>query len=588
MPNAINTAEKFKETIHEGHIERFLTYLAESENVDFLIDFDHTEEDLYPNNTRILNKMPAKYARQVTLLKSATLSERGVILESILTQLSEDEEHYTYPEIALKLISLAASSKTHPVTQYCKIRAAMAKRTGLTYKNLPNPANKYSQDILASSYVPAKANLNKNLRLFKNGELLTIFPEAEQELFSLAIGRGLYGINGDTFADGKQALSSPWRYACFVTGDPGLGKSILMDSIREAAETLNYTTSEFNTLGKQFGLADIITKNFAFSDDLKANTLQAVLTSDSFKSIVSGAKIRTEQKFAKEFETQSRAVIIANINKFPSNMLYSLDEGVLNRIKVLQCKSSNEISEQDKTYFKIKELCIKYSCTKQELFNAFFRNCVDLYLAELEAGRLRETISALTSKLKYAVPVNVHQSFAEVLQIAHVTANPQQIIISGLNGASFRDSIKTLLWFASSEECFEARNLLKANWELHNRSNEHCWIIFKSLDLAGLAEAAMLANNINDLECGNLNKILKQLLETIRFTDGFKVAALQDDIANAWSDSKFNLRRKYRPLIEQLEELNLVPKEPIDYLKCLRADFNREAEAKRLTKLFAK
>ncbi len=568
-------AQKIFFGINEFTIWKWLDKFNEQQ-YPFVINFNSDNSDKNPNNTEILSRVPAKYQDNLLLLQRADSKTRTEYFQQVLLNPVLTEEHVVDPEIALVLLSPSNAKPGHVVTQFAKLQALENREAGIGYKALP--CSESDEEMVVTKYVPNKASLKSSLKDFKNEELLTIFDKAEQALFSLAIGRGLYGINGDTFADGMNAMSSPWRYALFVTGDPGIGKSVLMSNIQEASEKLGYTSSEFNNLGKQFGLGDIISTDFAMSDDLKAETLYNVLSSPSFKSIVSGAKVRTEQKFKNESEVQARAVIIANINRFPAGLLYKLDEGVLNRIKVLKCKPASSLPEEDKTYFVIQRLIKKYKCTKQELFNAFFRNCVDEYVKHLTAGDLKQAIDTISIDLNYKLPVQIQQGFAELLQLASITANPNAVIIPELNGASFREAIKSLHWFVTSDSCHEARNLLKQNWLDNNKSPEHSYLLFKSIDVSGLTEAYMSAEALQDSSTGNLNKVLKDLLTTLRLKDGFKIAALQDEIVSAWGDAKFGLRKKYLPICEQLEALNLKYSACKNPLKYLSASYSRKQE----------
>jgi hypothetical protein len=564
------TTEALWTTINTTTIDFALSRFTENQE-NLVLTYQPTTTATEPSAAKLLRRSDAKYAPQLQTLKSISLTDKSFDLTYLADFFTNGERGV---EIMLKLFDPALYKATCPVQQYAVIKAA---QDGNKFKALPNPASKYFDKPIVTKYVPARSNLSEDLINFKSSELLTIFPEAEASLFELAVGRGLYGINGDKFADNTEALKSPWRYLTLVCGAPGIGKSILMSAVQKAVENLGYTTAEFTDLNKQFGLEQIINKDFALSDDLRATTLKALLDSNSFKSIVSGAKVRTEEKFKSESEIQSRAALICNINSFPSSLLYLNDEGALNRIRVLQCKSQAEIAESDKTYFKILELKKKYKCSEQELFNAFFRNCVNSYTKCLETCTLKERVEELTIQLRYTIPTNVHQSFVELLQIASITANPERTIIPNLSGSSFRDSIKDLVWFASSADCHEARNLLKANWELHSRSSEHCWLTFRALDLPSLAESAMLAETLQDSQCGNLNRVLKDLLNSVRFIDGFKVSAMQDALSAAYSDAKFGLRNKYKPLIEQLEDLKIEFKYESP-LRLLKSTYNRKAE----------
>lgn len=513
-----------------------------------------------------------------------TMVVEGIEIESPERIVNEEFATMSVIDQQLLLAAIAPGNLANGA-QIVKIGESLAKdRVSIgTALNEPCPRPGVGKSgEYVGAYVPNAANINPSLKDFKAKQLLNIFPEAEAKVFMLAIGRALYGINGDTHAHNGLAIESSWRTFPVITGAPGVGKSVLCNSVLRAMKALGYKFSEFTTIGKQFGLKAIIEADLAYVDDLTSKSMAAMISSATFKTIVTSGTLRTEDKNVAEQETRARALLLANVNNFDSSILHSIDAGACDRLAVLQCLSPYELNGSN-VWLNIKQLKEKYACTEQELFNAFFRQCVDYYVDTIKNSNVKVEVEKLKTKFRFVLPTNVHSNFSQLLLIAHKLIIDKNANIGvQLSGQSFCDAIVATNFLVNSQEANCLRNALKADWDANSRPNNHPWLILKNIQQITLLEASGLAIG----ERASLiapAKAIKTLLADVRLEDGFKVSSLIQEITNSWNSERLTLMQQYSSFINNALSLNIsLPEKPVSYHHLFNAGYDRQVFAEKM------
>jgi hypothetical protein len=512
------------------------------------------------------------------------------VRNSYLTEGDEEPEYASILQAVFCPQELSATAPATKLAQILTIHQPYIKRLE------PQPVDNFEPDCIPTAYIPNTNHINPKLKDLEITDILTIFPSAEQKALALSIGRGLTGIEGDIHCHTGLKVGNQWRYMVAINGDPAVGKSYLMSELLRAACNLGYNKSEFTNMGKQFGQAQIVSKDFAYSDDLTTKTLSNLLSSNIFKSVVSSSLIRTEEKNKSESEVRARSLIIANVNKFDSSILHSLDEGSLDRLLVLKTYSTFEVSQKENlekltglsagsphlgTYQHLNWLAKTYKVSLQDLFNAFFRKCVDYYLSEVNHGILRTTMVSLKSYFRFQLPANVHSNFVKVLQLSQLVTT-EFVHPPALSGITFSEALQSLNFFLNSAECFELRNQLKYDWLTKGRSSDHPWQIAKNLNVATIYEAAKLATFSEKKDLLNANLVIKNLLENVRLGDGFKVSSVLTEINAAWSNTRFTINSEFCTMLEKCTKVNVLADFDVRHL--FSSTLDREAWAEELSK----
>jgi hypothetical protein len=346
-----------------------------------------------------------------------------------------------------------------------------------------------------------RAYIPSNVKNIHYSEVLNILAEAEQEAFMLAVGKAL------------TTEQNGWRYLTVLKGDPKIGKSTLLDAVISHSAELGYTSASFTTLSKQFGLADIISADIAYSDDQSTESLKALITGNTFKTVISGGTVRTESKGKPEANTKSTAAFFANINKFDESVLYTTDEGALDRLMILECMPLAE--SKVNFYENLQILQEQYDCTEADIFHALFRQACDIYQAS--SDNLTSTVDKLKERFRFKLIKNIENKFIRVLKSSWL-AHKQQTYFPSLSKDTFLDAV-----------CFAAIDLKQ------NKYPVECSDLVALLNIEGLQYAAQTASDISaNQQKLSLTKSIELVLADLRLKSGYKILASAKDISSFW------------------------------------------------------
>ena len=452
-----------------------------------------------------------------------------------------------------------------------------------------------------TAYVPAEHHLNPALADLTIYDVLSILPKAEANLFALGIGRALCGPSGIKFAHSGESYSSPWRYFTLLNGEPKVGKSVLMEQgIIPAMEALGYKTTAYSSLGKQFGVKQIVGSgaSLANSDDLNTKSLANLLSSITFKQIVSGGKIRTEEKNKSEETITASAALFASVNQFASEAVWGSDEGAISRLNVLKTYTHTELKARTKkatglsegtphlgTYLHHNYLIEKTGCTRQELYNKFFRLCADYYMGQVMAGTLDREVAENKSYLRYQIPTSVFKSFSELLQLSYLILD---LDAEGLNlppslsGLSFSQAIQAMSYLCCSNEAHPIRTMIKDDYTKKSRPASHCWTILREINLISMLESADKALMLQPKELLSTTKVIKVLLDDVRLAGSFKIASHLESISKSWTDVRYDFSESYGDLWQEARLLGVRWSAKYDVKHLYSSKFDRDEWSKEL------
>lgn len=196
----------------------------------------------------------------------------------------------------------------------------------------------------AFKYIPKAEWFDEGLRSISSDKLLAILPEAERDTFLLHLGRIAIGV-GEGLKREREILELPveykYRAAIMLFGEPGLGKSTLVNNIIKGLIKVGYDFGLVSPAFNQFSWNKVM-EDLAFIDDLNGETIKKLFKSDHIKSSISGNPVPTERKGVDAVDTFPRAAFImcANEVTIPSD----IDKGVLDRFHFLQTRSNAQMS----------------------------------------------------------------------------------------------------------------------------------------------------------------------------------------------------------------------------------------------------
>lgn len=371
--------------------------------------------------------------------------------------------------------------------------------------------------------VPPLEWFSDDLQRYDTRELLTVFPDAEAEIFMLTMGKMLAGSSGTKTIEGT--LEYFFRGLIHLI-DPqgGIGKSWLLSQISNTLGTLGYTTGVIDPRMREFSHINWVGKDFTMLDDANVRNLQSVLLNGVMKSAATNAdSIFAEAKGVQGQNVKVNTTVFIASNCSNIYTLYEkMDTAQMSRHIPVQLFTQKELElvhgngwEQFRLpeYWgnEAKRLGVKI----ETLFMLFFRQCLDKFLEvtgySLERGvmvrtkesRLEKVMKELRSQLRLDTSLNhreeLVEAMAEMVALATVVS-PYRARIE----AKLEQTMPTSSWL-----------ITLLNIWLRDTKDMPDWAQF--FNLPGLCPQirAQLIQMVDDFKSAEASKSQAQLFEAI-------------------------------------------------------------------------
>lgn len=233
--------------------------------------------------------------------------------------------------------------------------------------------------------VPPLEWFPKALQEYNPEDLLTLFPAAEKAQLVLILGRVMAGASGTMTAEGLLRHTAR-SYALIVGTIGGMGKSTLMNYIKDTLECLGYTTAQINSDLNKFGWGAVATADLSTIDDLVKDKQRTLLQHVMVKSIVSNGFVKVEDKGIAAVDVKATSVIVGCTNTTNYADYIDMDGGSLSRLNQLDTYSPEELAVAYPSiddarilpYWDAKA-CV-FNCDHRLLAARLLRHCLDRFL----------------------------------------------------------------------------------------------------------------------------------------------------------------------------------------------------------------
>lgn len=239
--------------------------------------------------------------------------------------------------------------------------------------------------------IPKREWFSDSLKNLDIRELLSIFPEAEQDSLILHIGRIFCGISDNVGVTNEvsefqnSGFNFHYRSAIVLYGEPKIGKSTLMDNIKAGMLELGYSFSILGNSLNQFSFNGV-TDDLLCCDDYNLGDLKKLLHSN-IKSYLSGSHAAVEAKGTDVKKVYPRAAWLLACNEIEKLDMSTVDSGMVDRIHILSTKTMNQIKQEEKeTGIPVKtiprwlHISEKLGVSMKSLTLYLIRSCVDKFL----------------------------------------------------------------------------------------------------------------------------------------------------------------------------------------------------------------
>lgn len=215
--------------------------------------------------------------------------------------------------------------------------------------------------------VPTVEMLPKNVRSLDVNELLHLLPDAEREMFILALGRAVVGANGTNIYGTAKQIKHGWRgWFLLQSAEAQIGKSTFMELLAKVLTEFGYVVSDLPPrINSSFGWYDVAVADVVIVDDINEDNQKFLMRCEPMKKIASGNKLTTEEKGIKSLPpVQSTAILIGATNTYRQSHFINLDNGSTSRANILCCVPGHTLPQGDSTIVeRWLNIAAKYECS---------------------------------------------------------------------------------------------------------------------------------------------------------------------------------------------------------------------------------
>ena len=433
-------------------------------------------------------------------------------LENLYMDWDTNEDNLMFWRTLFKPTSTKSPLEIY-VAQTLQLESEKIKSEGVESleQNIKIPSFAANRDEdLVKSVVPEKSWFTPEVNQLEIKDLLTLFPEPEQELLALCFGRFLIGASKSVPVGSNKPLDHNWRLFPILYGkEPGQGKSILCGYLLGAMQHLGYLVTNFKSLNKKFNMARIVSSAVTYRDDFTSKALELTLSADDAKPIITGATIEVEEKQQNAIEVPCVCGIIGNVNKFDPRLKFSLDSGMMDRIRYITTLSNLELQELTKsvtglsagtpslkTYDHWKYLAEKLNVPTKTLALKLLSLCFEKFWQHYQNNTLETRVRYLSTRLRTKVDSDLGQNFATSL-IFSILLNKSNGLESNLK--SINDILLTPISLEQGLANFSRllidpkfhpiKCLIRKHWIEQERPAIHPWVAFEKISPLAAAKS---------------------------------------------------------------------------------------------------
>lgn len=404
------------------------------------------------------------------------------------------------------------------------------------------------------AYVPELEWFDKKVQDMKFEDIITVFPPAEAEMFKLIIGRACVGRTGNVHPGTNDVLKHGFRKAGVIVGEPGVGKSTVLNGVLKAMQFCGFNVVNFGQFGSRFNQGSVISSHLAYNDDLTLDSLERMLNSHSFKSVVTGGTEKVENKGTDAIEVVSNTVLIANCNEIRPEISYSLDSGAISRLALI---STYRVFEQEEMSEKegrdmhpvanIKYLCKKYGVDEVTLFMRVMRECTDFFLGKVRAG---EDVHFYSEQLLPYLRIQIHKNALEcfvrlcMLSYAIRDQKGQGSYLPELTLGSLATILESTRYIMIDMKANTLRRNMKANWEAAKRDQTHPYWAQRKMLITSVDKSYEIFGNYQSDK--DLTLAIESVFNALTLRDGFSMAKKASHIVRVWEQIRGEKNKIYK------------------------------------------
>lgn len=432
-------------------------------------------------------------------------------------------------------------------------------------------------------WVPDRDWFDPALRAVTFSDIFTIFPEAEQEMLRLILGRVGVGRANHLPPGRTEPVDHTARMAGVIVGkDAGLGKSTLFNGLTAALQRCGFVTHTFKSTEDRFGLKAAALSDIAYKDDTSLTSLKKFLAAEETKILITNGLFQVEEKFQSAEQIWPKTVILVNSNDWNSKFAYDLDPGIIDRIKIISTYREYEVAKnRDNLEGTVSEgspdlrprahipyLADKLGVSQEALYLWCLRLATDRFWEVINdtrdpsINRLQVEVRYWTTRQRIRFKADVTQALVNGMAFAWMLRTGDTEIPE-LTPEMLQECLDHFYFLGVDPSGLHLMSKMKRQWELAGRPSTHYYQGFREIRWESIKKAVTYYEQSGRNSSGNNTaaEVIKDIMEKLVMRDGFKIGGSANYVIENWENMRHaseELQIEGKELIEEIEEFDRI------------------------------
>ena len=412
-------------------------------------------------------------------------------------------------------------------------------------------------------WVPARAWFDDKLKKVTLADVFTIFPEAEQEILRLIIGRVGVGRSNHKPPNFLEPIDHTARMAAVVVGkDAGLGKSTIFNGMTAAFSRCGFLTHTFKSTEDRFGLRAAALADIAYKDDTAMKSLKAFLSAEETKILITNGLFQAEEKFQNAEQIWPKCVMLVNSNDWDAHFAYDLDPGIIDRIKILSTYREYEVRKnRDKLGGMASEgtpdlrprahipfLADKLGVSADALYLWCLRLATDRFYeiitdtSDPTVNRLQYEVRYWTTRQRIKFKADTSQALVNAVAIAAAIRNDNKpYFMPELTPEVLTRHLQDFLFLGLDKSGKSLCDRMKEDWNDQGRPGTHFWQGFREIRWESVQLALEAGRDDSFGGRKTASDAVKDIMSKLVMRDGFKISTGISYVIEDWNNTRFAL-----------------------------------------------
>ena len=289
------------------------------------------------------------------------------------------------------------------------------------------------------------------------------------------------------------------------------------------------------------------------------DTLKKFLASENTKILVTNGKLETEQKFKDAQEVQPKCVLIVNSNDWQPEVCYSLDPGIVARMKLISTYKEVELAKklnlnlsplvEDspdlRPFSHLPWLAEKLGVSVEALLLWCVRLATDHFWAIItdksdpRINRLQEEVQYWTTRLRIKFKSDMSTAFMNACILSTMLRNKDGWVPREMNYNVLADAIQDF-WFVGVDPA--GQNIvaaMKQHWEESGRVSTHPYQAFREIRWESVTDAIVTIGTQHGQKTVNDRDKTNRVLKMMSLRDGFSLNTGYSFAIGCWQSALF-------------------------------------------------